>query len=63
VWRKAVYCGPVGNGLLMKLSINLFLMVLIASLAEAVHFAERQDLDLQNLQEVLDAGPMAKLPK
>jgi 3-hydroxyisobutyrate dehydrogenase len=59
VWRKAVYCGPVGNGLLMKLSINLFLMVLIASLAEAVHFAERQGLDLQNLQEVLDAGPMA----
>lgn len=59
MWRKAVYCGPVGNGLLMKLSVNLFLTVLIASLAEAVHFAEQQGLDLKNLQEVLDEGPMA----
>lgn len=59
MWREAVYCGPVGNALLMKLSANLFLTVLIASLAEAVHFAERQGLELKNLQAVLDAGPMA----
>jgi 3-hydroxyisobutyrate dehydrogenase len=57
--REAIFCGPVGNALLMKLSVNLFLMVLVAGLAEAVHFADRQGLNLMHLQAVLDAGPMA----
>ena len=67
--RATVLCGPVGNGLLMKLSLNLFLNTLIASLAEAVHFAEGNGLDLRQFQAALDAGPMAsdvtrvKLPK
>jgi 3-hydroxyisobutyrate dehydrogenase len=57
--REAIFCGPVGNALLMKLSVNLFMLVLVASLAEAVHFADRQGLNLMHLQAVLDAGPMA----
>ncbi|HTU00212.1 MAG TPA: NAD(P)-dependent oxidoreductase [Candidatus Sulfotelmatobacter sp.] len=57
--RETVVCGPVGNALLMKLSVNLFLIVLLTGLSEAVHFAERQGLDLKLLQAVLDAGPMA----
>jgi 3-hydroxyisobutyrate dehydrogenase len=59
VCRAAIFCGPVGNALLMKLSVNLFMLVLIAGLAEAVHFADRQGLNLMHLQAVLDAGPMA----
>ena len=57
--RETVVCGPVGNGLLMKQSVNLFLIVTLTGLAEATHFAERQGLDLKLLQSVLDAGPMA----
>lgn len=67
--RAAVKCGPIGSGLLMKLSLNLFLNTMIASLAEAAHFAEQNGLDLRQFQAALDAGPMAsdvtrvKLPK
>lgn len=57
--REAVYCGEVGNALLMKFAVNLFLNVMITGLAEAAHFAQRQGLDLPQFQAVLDAGPMA----
>lgn len=52
-------CGAVPNALLMKLSVNLFLITLVTGLAESVHFAERHGLDLHQLQAILDAGPMA----
>ncbi|MGW7268031.1 NAD(P)-dependent oxidoreductase [Streptomyces sp. NPDC054842] len=52
-------CGPVPNALLMKLSVNLFLITLVTGLGEAFHFAERQGLDRQLFLDVLDAGPMA----
>lgn len=54
-----VECGEVPNALLMKLSVNLFLITLATGLAEAFHFAERHGLDAKTLVEVLDAGPMA----
>nr|WP_280176075.1 NAD-binding protein [Stappia indica] len=43
----------------MKLSVNLFLITMVAGLAEAFHFAERHGADLQRFQAVLDVGPMA----
>ncbi len=52
-------CGPVPNALLMKLSVNTFLITMVTGLAEAFHFAERHKLDVQQLQAILDAGPMA----
>jgi 3-hydroxyisobutyrate dehydrogenase len=52
-------CGHVPNALRMKLSVNLYLITLVASLAEATHFAQRQGLDLNLFREVLDASPMA----
>jgi 3-hydroxyisobutyrate dehydrogenase len=57
--REMITCGPVPNALLMKLSVNLFLITMVTGLAEAVHFARRHDLDLQQFLAVLDAGPMA----
>ena len=57
--RETMVCGPVPNALLMKLSVNLFLISLVTGLAEAVHFAENNGLDLEQLVAVLDAGPMA----
>ncbi|HEY8472328.1 MAG TPA: NAD(P)-dependent oxidoreductase [Natronosporangium sp.] len=58
---EMIPCGPVPNALLMKLSINLFLITLVTGLAEAFHFAARQGLDLRRLLAVHDAGPMASL--
>lgn len=57
--QKTVLCGSVPTALLMKLSVNLFLNTMVACLAEAVHFADRHGLDLQQFLAVLDAGPMA----
>ena len=57
--HEQFFCGAVGNGLLMKLAVNLFLLVMTNGLAEAVHFADQQGLDRTLLQAVLNAGPMA----
>jgi 3-hydroxyisobutyrate dehydrogenase len=52
-------CGAVPAALLMKLSVNLFLITMVTGLAEAAHFADRHGLDMQQFLAVLDAGPMA----
>jgi len=57
--RAIVDCGPVPNALFMKLAVNLFMIAMVTGLAEAVHFAQRQGLDLAQLVAVLDASPMA----
>ena len=57
--RQTVACGPVPNALLMKLATNHFLIPMVTGLAEAIHFADRHGLDMQQLLAVLDAGPMA----
>jgi 3-hydroxyisobutyrate dehydrogenase len=59
VCRETIVCGPVPSALLMKLSVNLFLITMVTGLAEAVHFADRHGLDQEQLLAVLDAGPMA----
>jgi 3-hydroxyisobutyrate dehydrogenase len=57
--REIIDCGAVPDALLLKLSINLFLITMVTGLAEAVHFAERHGLDLQRFRTVHDGGPMA----
>ncbi|MFF6995440.1 NAD(P)-dependent oxidoreductase [Streptomyces sp. NPDC008313] len=57
--RETFGCGPVPGALLMKFSVNLFLITLVTGLAEAFHFADRNGLDQGLLRDVLDAGPMA----
>ncbi len=52
-------CGTVPNALLMKLSVNLFLITMVTGLTEAFHFADRHGLDKRQFLAVLDAGPMA----
>jgi 3-hydroxyisobutyrate dehydrogenase len=58
IW-EAVFCDPIGSALLMKLAINLYLNTMLAGLAEAVHFARRQGLDLDAFKTAIDSGPMA----
>ncbi|UNZ21147.1 NAD(P)-dependent oxidoreductase [Streptomyces sp. 891-h] len=57
--RDTFGCGPVPGALMMKLSVNLFLITLVTGLAEAFHFADRHGLDQRLFLEVLAAGPMA----
>lgn len=57
--RETFSCGPVPDALLMKFSVNLFLITMVTGLTEAFHFADRQGLDQRLLRDVLDAGPMA----
>ncbi|WP_037884878.1 NAD(P)-dependent oxidoreductase [Streptomyces sp. NRRL S-646] len=57
--RETFGCGSVPGALLMKFSVNLFLITLVTGLTEAFHFADRQGLDPRLLRDVLDAGPMA----
>lgn len=57
--RETVACGAVPKALLMKLSVNLYLITMVTGLAESVHFAAKHGLDLERLQAVLEAGPMA----
>ncbi|MFI7409674.1 NAD(P)-dependent oxidoreductase [Streptomyces sp. NPDC049627] len=57
--RETFGCGPVPGALLMKFSVNLFLITLVTGLTEAFHFAGRHGLDQHLLRDVLDAGPMA----
>jgi 3-hydroxyisobutyrate dehydrogenase len=56
---EVVDCGQSPDALLMKLAVNLFLITMTTGIAEAFHFAERHDLNLGTLVEVLDKGPMA----
>jgi 3-hydroxyisobutyrate dehydrogenase len=57
--RETFDCGAVPDALLMKLSVNLFLITLVTGLTEAFHFADRHGLDRRLFLDVLDAGPMA----
>jgi 3-hydroxyisobutyrate dehydrogenase len=57
--RETVDCGAVPGALLMKLSVNTFLISMVTGLAEAFHFARGHGLDTGVLEKVLDAGPMA----
>ncbi|WP_217206944.1 NAD(P)-dependent oxidoreductase [Streptomyces sp. AC550_RSS872] len=57
--RQTFDCGGVPGALLMKFSVNLFLITLVTGLTEAFHFADRHGLDQRLLRDVLDAGPMA----
>lgn len=57
--RHMTECGAVPNALLMKLSVNVYLITLVAGLAETVNFARAHGLDLDQLVQVLDGGQMA----
>ena len=57
--HETIVCGPIPTALLMKLSVNIFMLTMITGLAEACHFADRHGLDRQQFLAVVDASPMA----
>ncbi len=56
--QKVVYCGPVGQGSMMKMAINLLLGVMMTGLAESLNFAQKNGLAPEALLEVIAAGAM-----
>lgn len=59
VGKKVIYCGPVGMGTRMKLTINLFLGGMMQCLAEALVFGGKLGLGAGAIFETLDSGPLA----
>jgi 3-hydroxyisobutyrate dehydrogenase len=59
--QATVVCGPVPNGLLMKLAVNICLITTAAGLAEAAHFAQRLGLDMGQFRAVIEAGQMSSV--
>ena len=56
--KKVVYCGPVGQGSMMKMFINLLLGVMMEGFTEALNFGRLGGLDFEAMLEVVFAGAM-----
>ncbi len=65
----SINCGAAPKAMLMKLAVNTYLIGMVTSLAEATNFARQGNVDMEQFQEILNAGSMAsdimrvKLPK
>ena len=56
--KKVIYCGPVGQGSMMKMFINLLLGVMMEGLAEAVNFGRLGGLDFEAMLDTVFSGAM-----
>lgn len=56
--KKVIYCGPAGQGSMMKMTINLLLGLMMAGLAEALNLGEQGGLSLDTMLEVVLSGPL-----
>lgn len=57
--RDVMECGPVPNATLTKRASNLLLITMVTGLAEAMHFANRNELPVHNLVDAILGGPLA----
>jgi 3-hydroxyisobutyrate dehydrogenase-like beta-hydroxyacid dehydrogenase len=56
--KKVAYCGPPGQGSMMKMMINLLLGLMMEGFAEALNFGRAGGLDFDAMLEVVTAGPL-----
>jgi len=56
--KKTVHCGDVGQGSMMKMTINLLLGVMMEGYAEMIQFGLRGGLALETIQAVVANGPL-----
>lgn len=56
--KKVIYCGAVGQGSMMKMTINLLLGVMMAGLAETLNFGLNNGLDQEAVLDVIFSGPL-----
>jgi len=56
--RKTVWLGETGKGSQMKLVVNAYMSILIEGVAETLELADRLDIGHQQLEEVIQGGPL-----
>lgn len=56
--KKVIYCGPVGQGSMMKMFINLLLGVMMAGFAECLNFGRLGGLDFEAMLYTVASGAM-----
>jgi 3-hydroxyisobutyrate dehydrogenase-like beta-hydroxyacid dehydrogenase len=56
--KKVVYCGPVGQGSMMKMFINLLLGLMMEGFAEAINFGRLGGLKLEAMLDTVSSGAM-----
>lgn len=56
--KKAVHCGEAGQGSMMKMTVNLLLGGMMEALSEAVNLGRKGGLSVEDILEVVLAGPM-----
>ena len=56
--KKVIYCGEVGQGSMMKMSINLLIGVMMEGLAEILNFGRLGGLSLEAMLETVFSGAM-----
>ncbi|HZE21333.1 MAG TPA: NAD(P)-dependent oxidoreductase [Desulfobaccales bacterium] len=56
--KKVVYCGPAGQGSMMKMFINLLLGMMMEGFAEALNFGKLGGLALEAMLDTVFSGPL-----
>jgi 3-hydroxyisobutyrate dehydrogenase-like beta-hydroxyacid dehydrogenase len=56
--KKVVYCGPVGQGSMMKMFINLLVGLMMAGFAEALNFGKLGGLPMEAMLDTVFSGPL-----
>jgi 3-hydroxyisobutyrate dehydrogenase-like beta-hydroxyacid dehydrogenase len=58
IGKKVIFCGPVGQGSMMKMTINLLLGLMMEGFAEALNFGRLGGLDFEAMLDVVFSGPL-----
>ena len=58
IGRKTVWLGEAGKGSQVKLIVNAYMSILIEGVAEALELADRMGIGHQQLEEVIEGGPL-----
>jgi 3-hydroxyisobutyrate dehydrogenase len=58
IGRKTVWLGEAGKGSQVKLVVNAYMSILIEGVAEALELADRLGIGHQQLEEVIEGGPL-----
>jgi len=56
--KKVIYCGPAGQGSMMKMFINLLLGLMMEGFAEALNFGRLGGLDMEAMLDTVFSGAM-----
>jgi 3-hydroxyisobutyrate dehydrogenase-like beta-hydroxyacid dehydrogenase len=57
--KKVIHCGPLGQGSMMKMTINLLLGLMMAGFSEALNFGRQGGLEIDSILEVIDSGSLS----